>query len=275
MSSGPRPVIGVTCYVEDAAWGAWHTTAALLPYSYVRQLTAAGARAVLLPYTGGSRRARPEPGGGGGEHAADPPDADLLGRLDGLLLAGGADIDPERYGSPAHPRTVSRPDRDAGELALLDAALRAGLPVLGVCRGMQLLAVAAGGSLHQHLPEVCGHERHQPAPGRYGHHPVTVVEGSALHAILGPVAHVNSHHHQAVVDPGTLTVTARAGDGVIEAVEDPARRFVVGVQWHPEELADLRLFEAFVDAAKFTPRATPALEGSGHARRLHRTSRSG
>lgn len=265
MSSVPRPVIGVTCYVEDAAWGAWHTTAALLPYSYVRQLTAAGARAVLLPHTSGehvpdgSGRARPEPGGGGGEHAPDQSDDDLLGRLDGLLLAGGADIDPQRYGSPVHPRTVTRADRDAGELALLDAALRADLPVLGVCRGMQLLAVAAGGSLHQHLPEVCGHERHQPAPGRYGDHPVTVVEGSTLHAILGPAAHVNSHHHQAVVDPGTLTVTARADDGVIEAVEDPARRFVLGVQWHPEELADLRLFEAFVDAAKFTVRAAPPL----------------
>ncbi len=227
MSSGPRPVIGVTCYVEDAAWGAWHTTAALLPYSYVRQLTAAGARAVLLPYTGGDA-----PDGCG--HAPAEPVADLL-----------------------------------------DAALHADLPVLGVCRGMQLLAVAAGGSLYQHLPEVCGHERHQPAPGRYGDHPVTVVEGSTLHAILGPAPHVNSYHHQAVADPGTLTVTARAGDGVIEAVEDPARRFVLGVQWHPEELADLRLFEAFVDAAQFTVRAAPVLGGSGHARGVHRTSRPG
>jgi putative glutamine amidotransferase len=235
VSPNSRPVIGITCYVEDAAWGVWHTRAALVPYSYVRHVTAAGARAVMLP--------------------PDDLDADLLGRLDGLLLAGGADVGPERYAAAPHPRTVSRPDRDAGELALLGAALRADLPVLGVCRGMQLLTVAAGGSLNQHLPETCGHERHQPAPGRYGDHPVTVVEGSRLHAILGPAPHVNSYHHQAVVDPGTLAVTAHADDGVIEAVEDPARRFVLGVQWHPEELTDPRLFEAFVEAARITLRA--------------------
>ncbi|GIH13662.1 gamma-glutamyl-gamma-aminobutyrate hydrolase family protein [Rugosimonospora africana] len=261
MSPSARPVIGITCYVEDAAWGVWHTTAALLPYSYVRQVTAAGAQAVLLPYVAGQ--------------GPDDLGADLLGRLDGLLLAGGADVDPRRYGAPAHPSTVSRPDRDAGELALLDAALRADLPVLGVCRGMQLLTVAAGGSLHQHLPEDCGHERHQPAPGRYGEHPVTVTEGSRLHAILGPAPRVNSYHHQAVADPGTLAVTARADDGVIEALEDPARRFVLGVQWHPEELPDLRLFEALVAAASVTATAGTALGRSGNASRLHRTSRSG
>jgi putative glutamine amidotransferase len=230
MTTSPRPVIGITCYVEEAAWGVWHTRAALIPHSYVRRVTAAGARAVLLP--------------------PDDLDADLIERLDGLLLTGGADIGPERYAAPAHPRTVVRPDRDAGELLLLGAAVRADLPVLGVCRGMQLLAIAAGGCLDQHLPEVAGHDRHQPAPGRYGDHPITVAEGSRLRAILGPAPHVNSYHHQAVREPGTLTVTARADDGVIEALEDPARRFVLGVQWHPEELADGRLFEAFVDAAR-------------------------
>jgi putative glutamine amidotransferase len=230
VTARARPVVGITTYVEEAAWGVWHTRAALLPHSYVRQVTAAGARVVLLP--------------------PDDLDADLLGRLDGLLLAGGADVGPERYAAPAHPRTVSRPDRDAGELLLIDVAVRADLPVLGVCRGAQLLTVAAGGTLHQHLPELAGHDRHQPAPGRYGDHPVTVAEGSRLHGILGPAAVVNSYHHQAVLDPGTLVVTARADDGVIEAVEDPGRRFVLGVQWHPEELTDGRLFEAFVDAAR-------------------------
>ncbi|GAA5181850.1 gamma-glutamyl-gamma-aminobutyrate hydrolase family protein [Rugosimonospora acidiphila] len=245
MSPHARPVIGITCYVEDAAWGVWQAPAALVPYAYVRRVTAAGARAVVIP--------------------PDDVDADLLGRLDGLLLAGGADVTPDQYGESAHPRTVTRPDRDAGELALLGAALDADLPVLGVCRGMQLLAVAAGGSLHQHLPELVGHERHQPAPGRYGEHPVTVAAGSTLHTILGPTALVNSYHHQAVRDPGSLVVTARSDDGVIEAVEDPRRRFVLGVQWHPEELTDPRLFEALAGEASAGATRRAALRSTDRA----------
>ena len=225
-----RPLIGITAYVEPAGWAVWRDVpATLVPQAYVRAVTAAGGRAVVLP--------------------PDDLDADVLGVLDGLLLAGGADLDPGRYGQPADPRTESRPDRDAGELTLLTAALAIDLPVLGVCRGMQLLAVARGGALHQHLPDVVGHDGHRPAPGVYGTHPVRFAPGSRAGAVMAGVDRVNSYHHQAVADPGDLTVTGWADDGVVEAVEDPARRFVLGVQWHPENDADPRPVAALVRAA--------------------------
>jgi putative glutamine amidotransferase len=185
----------------------------------------------------------------------DDADADVLRVLDGLVLSGGADIDPAFYGEAPAPLTDTRPDRDAGEFALLVAALERDLPVLGVCRGMQLLAAAAGGSLHQHLPDVIGHEKHRPAPGVYGTHPVRFAPGSRIAALMGDDTEVNSYHHQAVADPGSLTVTGWAGDGVIEAVEDPARRFLLGVQWHPEAARDIRLFQALVAAAAAPPAA--------------------
>lgn len=224
-------VIGITSYVEQARWGVWDQRAALVPESYVRMVREAGARAVVLPP----------------DEAGAP---DLIRRLDGLVLAGGADIDPAHYGAAQHELTVTRPDRDAGELAVLDAALDADLPVLGVCRGMELLAVAYGGKLHQHLPDVlAGELGHQPAPGVFGSHPARFVAGSRAASIFGATAEVNSYHHQAVADAGTLTVTGWAHDDVIEAVEDPARRFVFGVQWHPEAAADVRPFAALVAAA--------------------------
>ena len=223
------PVVGITAYVEPARWGVWDTRAVLVPEGYVRMVREAGARPVVLP--------------------PSPDDAaDLVRRLDGLVLAGGADIEPAHYGAPVHPLTKTRPDRDSGELAVLAAALDADLPVLGVCRGMELLAVACGGTLIQHLPDVLGNERHQPAPGVYGAHPARFAPGSRAAGIFGAVAEVNSYHHQAVDDPGTLTVTGWADDDVIEAVELPARRFVLGVQWHPEEAADVRPFAALVRA---------------------------
>ena len=225
-----RPLIGITAYVEPAGWAVWRDVpATLVPQAYVRAVTAAGGRAVVLP--------------------PDDLDADVLGVLDGLLLAGGADLDPGRYGQPADPRTESRPDRDAGELTLLTAALTTDLPVLGVCRGMQLLAVAYGGALHQHLPDVVGHDGHRPAPGVYGTHPVRFAPDSRAGAVMAGVDRVNSYHHQAVADAGGLTVTGWADDGVVEAVEDPARRFVLGVQWHPENDADPRPVAALVRAA--------------------------
>ena len=223
------PVVGITAYVEPARWGVWDTRAVLIPEGYVRMVREAGARPIVLP--------------------PSPDDAaDLVRRLDGLVLAGGADIGPAHYGAPAHPATKTRPDRDSGELAVLAAALDADLPVLGVCRGMELLAVAFGGTLTQHLPDVLGNERHQPSPGVYGAHPARFAPGSRAAAIFGEVADVNSYHHQAVDDPGSLTVTGWADDDVIEAVEDPARRFVLGVQWHPEEALDVRPFAALVRA---------------------------
>lgn len=222
-------LIGITAYVEPARWGVWDTRAVLVPESYVRMVELAGARAVIVP---------PSDAGAGL----------LVSRLDGLVLAGGADIEPAHYGADRHARTTTRPERDSGELAVLSAALDAGLPVLGVCRGMELLAVAYGGTLHQHLPDLLGTERHQPSPGVYGAHGARFAPGSLAEKVFGPEAEVNSYHHQAVDDPGRLTVTGWADDDVIEAVEDPDRPFVVGVQWHPEEAGDVRPFAALVQA---------------------------
>jgi putative glutamine amidotransferase len=225
-----RPVIGITSYVEHARWGVWDQRAALVPESYVLMVREAGAHAVVLPP----------------DEAGAP---DVVRRLDGLVLAGGADIEPGRYGAEAHELTVTRPDRDAGELAALAAALAADLPVLGVCRGMELLAVAHGGRLHQHLPDVLdGQTRHQPAPGEFGTHPARFAPGSIAATVFGERADVNSYHHQAIADAGSLTVTGWADDDVIEAVEDPGRRFLFGVQWHPEAAGDVRPFAALVAA---------------------------
>ncbi|NJP31761.1 gamma-glutamyl-gamma-aminobutyrate hydrolase family protein [Micromonospora thermarum] len=225
-----RPLIGVTGYVEPASWATWRDVpAVLVPEAYVAAVTAAGGRAVVLP--------------------PDDLDAGVLRVLDGLLLAGGPDVDPARYGQVPAPRTDPRPARDAGELTLLTGALAADLPVLGVCRGMQLLVVAAGGTLHQHLPDVVGHDRHRPAPGVYGAHPVRFAPGSLAATVMAGIDRVNSYHHQAVADPGGLTVTGWSDDGVVEAVEDRHRPFLLGVQWHPEEEPDPRPISALVRAA--------------------------
>ena len=225
-----RPVIGITTYVEPATWGVWHNLpTTLVPHDYVAAVTGAGGRAVLLP--------------------PDDLDTDVLRILDGLVLSGGADLGPELYGAEAAPQTVTRPERDAAEMVLARAALTRDLPVLGVCRGMQLLTVAAGGTLHQHLPEVLGHDRHRPAPGVYGEHEAGFTLGSRIAGLMGEDTRVHCFHHQGVDDPGTLTVTGRAEDGTVEAVEDPAHRFVLGVQWHPEVTRDKRLFGALVAAA--------------------------
>jgi len=227
------PVIGLSAYSEPAQWAVWQAPAVLLPAAYVQHVSAAGGIPVLLP---------PLPGV-----------AAAVSRLDGLILTGGGDIAPGRYGEAPHPRTtrVSEP-RDAAELDLLGAALDAGLPVLGVCRGMQLLNVARGGTLCQHLPEEAGHAS---VPGTYGSHPVQVASGTRLAAILGDGAgglDVPTAHHQAVDALGDgLVATAWAEDGVIEAVELPGAGdpFVLAVQWHPEVSTDRRLVEALVAAA--------------------------
>ncbi|MGW3348641.1 gamma-glutamyl-gamma-aminobutyrate hydrolase family protein [Nonomuraea rubra] len=225
------PVIGITCYAETASFTVWQDTpAALLPYAYVEQVVRAGGQPVLLPPAG-------EPAG-------------LVRRLDGLILAGGGDIDPARYGAEPHERSgYVRKFRDEAEFALLAAALDAGLPFLGICRGLQVLNVALGGSLHQHLPDVVGHTDHCPGPGRFGHLPVTPVPGTGLSKALGeePVT-VPHYHHQSVdrLAPG-LTVTATTEDGTIEAVESSGA-FTMAVQWHPEAAADHALFEALVHA---------------------------
>jgi gamma-glutamyl-gamma-aminobutyrate hydrolase PuuD len=237
--AAPRPLIGVTTYRQVTSWWAWERDAALVPGRYLDAVADAGGQPLLLP------PAAP------GQAVPDRSTVDaLLAALDGLVLIGGGDISPDRYGEPNDPRNGGTNDeRDALELALLSAALHRDLPVLAVCRGIQLLNVLCGGSLHQQLADVIGTTAHQPRPGAFGAISVTTEPGSAVHRILGPDVPALCCHHQAIDRLGDgLVVTARSGDGVIEAVELPGHRFAVGVQWHPEEPADLRLFEALVEA---------------------------
>lgn len=228
-----RPVIGITSYAEEARWGVWEAPAALIPLSYVQAIERAGGRPLLVP-----------PSLEGLEETLDV--------LDGLLLSGGSDLDPETYGADAHPETNGvRPERDRAELALLEAALARDMPVLAVCRGSQVLNVARGGDLVQHLPEVVGHEGHKQTPGVFAEHDVDVLPQTKLHDVVGERAPVKSHHHQGYGQLGEgLREAARAEDGTVEAIEDPSRRFALGVLWHPEEGEDAALFEALVEEAR-------------------------
>lgn len=232
-----RPVVGITCYVEQSRWGVWDVPAAVLPIRYVERVEAAGGLAVVLP---------PSAAGNG----PDGPDGSVLDRLDAVVFAGGADLDPQLYGEEPHPATTGlRPERDAAEVPLMRAAMDRDLPVLGICRGMQVMSVVCGGSLVQHLPDVVGHEGHRPSPGVYGLHDVRLEPGSRAAGVLGEQVSVPSYHHQGLASPGSLTVTGWADDGTPEVVEHPDRRFTLGVLWHPEAGDDLRLFAALVDAA--------------------------
>ena len=228
-----RPIVGITSYAEDARWGVWDSQAALVPLAYVRAIEDAGGRALIVP-----------PSLEGVEETLDA--------LDGLLLSGGADLDPASYGADLHPETNGvRPDRDEAELALLEAALARDMPVLAVCRGSQVLNVARGGDLVQHLPEVVGHEGHKHTPGVFADHDVDVLPDTKLHGVIGERAPVKSHHHQGYGRLGEgLREAARADDGTVEAIEDPSRRFALGVLWHPEEGEDAALFRALVEEAK-------------------------
>ncbi len=228
-----RPVIGITSYAQEARWGVWQLPAVLIPLAYVDAVEAAGGRAVVIP-----------PSEDGVE--------ETLSTLDGVVFSGGADVDPARYGANPHPETdTPQARRDAGELALLEAALERDMPVLAICRGFQLLNVARGGDLIQHLPDEVGHDVHKEVPGEFAVHPVEVKEGTRLAAIVGEGADVTSHHHQALGRLGEgLVETAWAADGTLEGVEDPSLRFAVGVQWHPEAGEDAALFEALVEEAR-------------------------
>jgi putative glutamine amidotransferase len=227
-----RPVVGITTYRETARWGVWDCPAVLVPADYVRQVSAAGGIPVLLPPI--------------------PDDVEVLGRLDAVVFAGGADVDPERYGAERSPRSgPAAADRDEAELALLEAAVSRDLPVLAVCRGLQLLTVLRGGSLVQHLPDVVGNDAHVPSPGTYGDNAVRIAPGSRLAGLLGTKAVWACHHHQAVDRLGEgLTAVAWAEDGTVEAAELDGARFVVGVQGHPEVGDDARLFEGLVEVAR-------------------------
>lgn len=235
--SDPRPVIGITTYVEPASRGDWvDVPSALVPYSYVRKIEEAGAIALLIPPR---------------TDADDGLAREALSRIDGLIITGGADVAPELYAAERHASVqAARPDRDTTELAVARVSRELDLPVLGICRGMQVMAVAAGGSLEQHVPERVGHDGHSPGPGAYGNHAVGTVAGTVTAALLGRRVDVPSHHHQSVVTHPGYAASAWAPDGTLEAMEDGSARFRVAVQWHPEEGTDPRLFEGLVSAAR-------------------------
>ena len=237
-ASAPRPIIGLTTYRERIVSDVWDLEAPYLPAGYLDAVTRAGGVGLLLP---------PQP-------VTEEVARAVVDRLDALVLTGGLDLDPALYGQEPHPETdAPRPDRDAWEEALLAAALERDVPVLGVCRGAQLLNVSLGGTLHQHLPDVVGDRRYQAEGGVFSRIDVAIAPESRLRTLLGEDAVVAQvHHHQAVdrVAEG-LVVSARTADGTIEALELPGRPFVLGVQWHPEEdAADDRLFSGLVAAAR-------------------------
>ena len=229
-----RPLIGITTYAEpQVSWGNWSVPSAVVPLSYVEVVERAGGRPLLVP-----------PVEDGVEETLDA--------LDGIIFSGGNDLDPEAYGAEPHPETRgTKPQRDRSELALLTAALARDMPVLAVCRGSQVLNVARGGDIVQHLPEVLGSEAHRETPGVFSDHGVRVAPGSRLAGVLGEQAPVKSHHHQGYGRVGDgLREVAWADDGTVEALEDPSKRFAVGVLWHPEEGEDGSLFEALVAEAR-------------------------
>ncbi|KPI16341.1 peptidase C26 [Actinobacteria bacterium OK074] len=224
-----RPLIGVSTYLEAGArWGVWQLDAALLPVGYPRLVQRAGGLAAMLPPD--------DPA-----HAAD-----AVRRLDGLVIAGGPDVEPARYGAAREPRCgPPAPERDAWELALIEAALASGTPLLGICRGMQLLNVALGGTLVQHLDGHVGDE-----VGVFGRHAVKPVPGTLYASIAAEGVEVPTYHHQAVERLGAgLVGAAFAEDGTVEAVELPGEGWVLGVQWHPEMGVDDRVMSALVRAA--------------------------
>ena len=236
------PIIGITTYEDHASWRGWSARAAMLPYVYVDAVRRSGGRAVLLP-----------PGGDDEEASA------TVASLDGVVVTGGPDIDPVRYGAARHPRTQAPATlRDAWDLAVTSHALRLGVPLLAICRGMQVLNVCRGGTLHQHLPNLVGHGRHDGPPNGFGLHQVRISPDSTLATILPEDGYIEvpTHHHQAVDLLGDgLKAVAWEEDGTIEAVEagpselDGFSGFVLGVQWHPEQGTDPRLFTALARAA--------------------------
>lgn len=236
-SNASKPVIGLTTYLQRAQTGVWDVRASFLPEAYLNAVTNAGGIAVLLP---------PQP-------FTSQTVESVLDRLDGLIVTGGRDVDPARYGQPPHPSTDQpATDRDDWEDALLLGAIKRELPFLGICRGAQVLNVALGGTLIQHLPDVVGSDRYSIGGDKFNEVAVEVEPGSELSELIGAGVAGRVHHHQAIDRLGDgLTVSARAEDGIIQAVELDAVPFGVAVQWHPEESPDdLRLFAGLVEAAR-------------------------
>jgi putative glutamine amidotransferase len=233
-----RPAIGICAAIELVRWGPWEETVTLAPRAYATAVQRAGGLALLLP---------PDPG------LIEAPDV-LLDRLDGLLLAGGADIDPASYGAEREEETgTTWPERDTFEIALLRRAIERDIPALGICRGMQLLNVARGGTLDQHVPRRTGHEDHRAVPGTYGTHEVLLAAGTlAERAAGGEKAAVKSHHHQGVDELGDgLEVSGWSqADDLVEAIEIPGESYALGVLWHPEEDPDSPVIASLVEAAR-------------------------
>jgi putative glutamine amidotransferase len=235
-----RPVIGICTVLERARWSVWELDAALLPMNYVQAVQRAGGLALMLP---------PD------EQLVEDPD-EVLSMLDGLILAGGADIDPASYGEPRDPHTVDTvPERDRFEVALARGAIERDLPLLGICRGMQLINIACGGTLIQHLPDRFGHGEHRRVVGTFegSDHEVKLTDGSLAQGAAGqPVHTTKSHHHQGVDCLGAglvVTGTSVFEDELAEAIELPGKRFVLGVQWHPEVDPDSSVIASLVAAA--------------------------
>lgn len=227
------PVVGITCSITKASWGSrGNEGAALLPEPYVRAVQRAGAVPLVLP-------------------ASAPSAAEgVLRRLDGLVLAGGDDVDPARYGAERHGATTpAGEERELWELALLDAALGGDLPTLTICRGAQVLNVALGGDLVQHLPDVLGHDEHLPGAGSYGPQALSIDGASTTGRVLGEQVEARCHHHQGLGRLGAdLRAVAWARDGIVEGVEMDGHRFMVAAQWHPERSGHDGLFEALTAA---------------------------
>jgi putative glutamine amidotransferase len=236
MSSETVPLIGLSTYRQQSKWASWDREAAVLQTSYIDCVAEAGGRPVLLP---------PAHGPGASVESVSV----VADRIDALILVGGADVDPARYGEPKDPATGElHPWRDDNEFLLLEAFLTAGKPVLAICRGTQILNAFLGGTLYQDLPGVIGNRTHQPGPGQFGNVTIKAEPESRIASALGETFGVQCSHHQAIDRLGKgLLVTARSDDGVVEAVE-AEDGFLVGVQWHPEQSRDTRLFSELVAA---------------------------
>lgn len=236
--SSRRARIGLTTYAQSAKWGVWDSKAAVLPWNYVTAVANAGGTPLLLPPIA--------------------TDISVLDVLDGLIVVGGVDVDPGKYGAEPHPKTSSQPERDDHDIALTREALRRDLPLFAICRGAQILNVALGGTLHQHIPDLPAQSNYQPAPGVFGSVAFTTSDNSLAKELLGDSATAPCYHHQSIDQLGEgLCATAVAQDGTIEVVETTGpNNWVLGVQFHPEENGqDARLFEAFIKAAeKFSQR---------------------
>ena len=235
-----RPVVGICAALERAQWRAWDRLAVLLAHEYIRAIQDAGGLALMVP---------PDP------RLEGHPD-EVLQLVDALILAGGADIDPSAYSAEPHPKTRGTvPERDRTELAIARRAAELDIPLLGICRGMQLLNVAMGGTLRQHLPDDVGHEEHRRHLGTFdgSEHDVRLESGSLAARAVGEELHTaKSHHHQGVAEIGEgLHVSGVAVlDDLPEAIEADGPAFCLGVQWHPEADERSRVVGTLVQAAR-------------------------